>query len=560
MTAVLLAYRRVLANRRVSALLLGEFVSSIGDWLYLVALLIIIYDRTQDAVLLGVVGAARVLPYVFLSIPAGILADRLDRRMILLVTDLIRGGLMLVLAWLVAIDGSIEAIVAVTILATCCSAFFGPSIGAYLPALVGDERDLGPANTAYATLENVAFICGPALAAIIIAAGSLVMAFLLNALTFAFVAAILWRLPSSRGGEPVAAAAGRTAEPGAGDGSAADDAAADGAAVHGIRVPVAAIMTLDVAESFVFGGLSVLTVVIAFDRLGIGDEGTGLLNAAIGVGGLIGALVSGALILRRRLAPPMLLGAFLLAGGVAAIGLSTNVLLVLAAFAICATGSLLVSIVATTLLQRIVPSRMLGRTLGVMETVSILAYAAGALLIPALSASLGIETLMLACGLIIGLSAIIAIPLLGPYAVQSLPDDPVRAALSRVAQFSGLTPDRLERAESRASVVNMVAGQVLIRQGEPADRFYVIADGSVEVTQVPDGGGDVRFLRQMGPDEAFGEIGLLSGVPRTATVTALSAGRLLAVDKADFLELVGNGPSLTFPLLDIHRGASMTGG
>ncbi len=319
-------------------------------------------------------------------------------------------------------------------------------------------------------------------------------------------------------------------------------------------------MALDTAESFVFGGLSVLTVVIAFDRLGIGEAGTGLLNAAIGVGGLIGALVSGALILRRRLAPPMLLGAFLLAGGVAAIGLSTSVAIVLVAFAICATGSLLVSIVATTLLQRIVPARMLGRTLGVMETVSISAYAAGALLIPALASSLGLEALMLASGLIIGVTAVIAIPLLGVYAVQALPDDPVRATLSRVPQFSGLSPDRIERAQGRARVLDMIPGQLVIRQGDVADRFYVIAEGTVEVTQVPEDGGEARTLRRMGPAEAFGEIGLLSGIPRTATVTALTPGRLLAVDAADFLELVGNGPSLTFPLLDIHRGASMTGG
>jgi len=91
MQSVLGAYRRVLANRALTRLLLGEFVSSVGDWLYLVALLIIIYQDTGDAVLLGVVGAARILPYVFLSVPAGILADRIDRRMILLVTDVARG-------------------------------------------------------------------------------------------------------------------------------------------------------------------------------------------------------------------------------------------------------------------------------------------------------------------------------------------------------------------------------------------------------------------------------------------------------------------------------------
>ena len=86
---ILRAYRGLLVDRALIRLLFGEFVSSIGDWLYLVALLVIVYDRSKDPVLLGVVGAARVLPYVLLSVPAGIVADRYDRRLVLLVTDLV---------------------------------------------------------------------------------------------------------------------------------------------------------------------------------------------------------------------------------------------------------------------------------------------------------------------------------------------------------------------------------------------------------------------------------------------------------------------------------------
>ncbi|MCU0505590.1 MAG: MFS transporter, partial [Chloroflexi bacterium] len=88
-------FRGLLANRPLVRLLIGEFVSSIGDWLYLVALLIVVYEWSgADAVLLGIVGAARVLPYVLLSIPAGIVADRFDRRLVLLVTDVARGVIM----------------------------------------------------------------------------------------------------------------------------------------------------------------------------------------------------------------------------------------------------------------------------------------------------------------------------------------------------------------------------------------------------------------------------------------------------------------------------------
>ena len=96
--SVLRAYRGLVSNGPLVRLLGGEFISSIGDWLYLVALLIVVYQTSSDPLLLGVVGAARILPYVLLSYPAGIVADRFERRMVLLVTDCARGVIMLGLA------------------------------------------------------------------------------------------------------------------------------------------------------------------------------------------------------------------------------------------------------------------------------------------------------------------------------------------------------------------------------------------------------------------------------------------------------------------------------
>jgi MFS family permease len=537
MAAILAAYRRVLRNRPLSALLLSEFVSSIGDWLYLVALLIIVYERTTDPVVLGIVGAARVLPYVVLSIPAGIVADRYDRRLVLLTTDLARGALMLVLAWLVATGGATEVIVAVTILATCFSAFFGPAIGSYLPSLVADERDLGPANTAYAALDNVAFVVGPALAALIVASGDLALAFLLNAATFAFVAVVLAFLPS----RPHATAGGGADE---------QSGPGDTSGMRSVIGSVGAILGIDTVESFVFGGLGVLTVVIAFDRLDMADQGTGILNAAVGVGGLIGAVASGVLVLRRSLARPMLLGASVMAIGVAFIGLGAGLALIALGFALGALGEIIVSVASATLVQRIVPGGSLGRILGVRETIGILAYALGALLLPITVGAVGIEPALVGSAIVIMVVAVAAIASLGPRALQAPAEDPARATLARVSELAGLPPARLERAEARTTVVSMTPGQVIIRQGDTADRYYVVVEGEVDVAVTE--GAVSRHLRTMGATEGFGEIGLLAGVPRTATVTARTAGTLLELDRDDFLELVTGGSGLTFPLLDAH--------
>ena len=183
-------------------------MSAIGDWLYIVALLVVIYGETGDPFVLGLFGAARVVPYVLLSIPAGIVADRFDRRLILLVTDLARGAAMLAMGLIVALDGPIWALVALSILAACGSTFFYPAIGAYIPNLATDERQLGPANSAWASLDNLGFVVGPVLGGILVASGGTTFAFLINAATFLVIAAVLWGLPPSSNVRPAAVGRG----------------------------------------------------------------------------------------------------------------------------------------------------------------------------------------------------------------------------------------------------------------------------------------------------------------------------------------------------------------
>src|SRR5688500_8641332 len=264
-------------NGALARLLAGEFISGIGDWLYLVAVLVVVYAESNSPVLLGIVGAARILPYVLLSVPAGIVADRFDRRMVLLVTDVARGILMLALVAVVMLDAPTIVIVAISILAACFSTFFGPAIAALLPTLV-DERDLGIANSAWATLDNVAFIVGPALAGVLLAVGGLEIAFLLNAVSSAIVAAVLWRLPVPTAA-PVVDDAGGATEP------------APGTGWRELVRPLAGPFLLDSTTSIVGGGLGVLTVVLAVDVLRAGEAGTGYLNAATGVGGVIAGVV-----------------------------------------------------------------------------------------------------------------------------------------------------------------------------------------------------------------------------------------------------------------------------
>jgi MFS family permease len=326
--------------------------------------------------------------------------------------------------------------------------------------------------------------------------------------------------------------------------------------------PLLGLGLINMVGGFVFGGLSVMTVILAVDVYGTGEAGTGLLNSAVGVGGVVGALTAGVLVLRRRLGPPLLAGAVVFGAAIVLLGQAVPLLgqtnafaFALVSMAVAAAGALLVEIVGTTLFQRIVPDSVRGRALGTMETASVLAYAAGSFVLPVLGAT-DPAPVLLASGVALVVAAVAAVLLLGRYALQEPPIDAERRVLAQTSMFSGLPPARLEAAMRAADVVAVPAGTVVIRQGDAADRFYVIISGAVEVTQEPGAGEPPVVLRSMSDGEFFGEIGLLSNVPRTATVTAVSNLRLLALGRAPFLELAGAGQGLTYRLLDLHRGTS----
>jgi MFS family permease len=426
-------------------------------------------------------------------------------------------------------------IVGVSILAACFSTFFGPAIAALVPTLV-DERDLGIANSAWATLDNVAFIIGPALAGILLATGGLEIAFLLNAVSFAVVAVVLWQLPIPKS-EPVDLDAGEGPPAAAG--------------WRDLVRPLAGPFILDSTTSIVGGGLGVLTVVIAIDVLGAGDAGTGYLNAAIGVGGVVAGVAGGAL-LARRLSVPLLVGG--LAGGVglAWLALTGDLLTAMLAIGVAVAGLLLLDVVNTTLIQRIVPDALRGRATGALQTSSSVLYAAGSLVMPVLADAVGVAPVLIGSAVVMAAGAVLAL-LLSESQAEPSPVDASRIRLLERPIFAGLPPARIETAARQLTPVPVDAGKEVVRQGEEADRFYVIDSGRMRVSQARDG--DVHVLRDLGPGDVFGEIGLLRGVPRTATVTATTPGVLYALDAAAFAELVGSGPGLSSRLLDLYRGA-----
>jgi MFS family permease len=247
-------------------------------------------------------------------------------------------------------------------------------------------------------------------------------------------------------------------------------------------------------------------------------------------------------------------GGVTLGVGVILVGQSEVLLAAIAAMAVATAGMLVLEVVATTIFQREVPDAIRGRTIGAMDTVTVTAYALGAFLAPILAAVAGAVVVLLVFGIAMVAATLVGTVVIGRSVAPAV--DPAVDRFVRLPLFDGLSPASLEQAARHLARVKVTPGEVVVRQGDPADRFFHILDGSFEVTQAKDPGGSPRFLRTLGPDDVFGEIGLLDGVPRTATVTATGEGALLALDGQRFLELVAAGPGLSSRLLDVHRGAA----
>jgi CRP/FNR family transcriptional regulator/CRP/FNR family cyclic AMP-dependent transcriptional regulator len=117
--------------------------------------------------------------------------------------------------------------------------------------------------------------------------------------------------------------------------------------------------------------------------------------------------------------------------------------------------------------------------------------------------------------------------------------------LQRVSLFSGFSEAELRQVAALSKIVEVPAGTVVTRTGEPGDSFFVIIDGTVAV-QTPAGAAN-----QLAPGDFFGEMSLLDGEPRSATIVATTDLRLLNVERSHFWRLLEETPDLIRRMLII---------
>ncbi len=382
--------RSLSTNRALSALVGASALSAFGDWLYLAALPIIVYQATHDAALVGLAAAGRLIPFFVLSMPAGLLADRCNRRRILIVSESARCALMLVTASLYVAGADVAVLIGVGTLSAAFGTFSMPAQNALIPNLARTDAELGMANACSATLDNIASIFGPIAAGILVVTAGLGVACAINGISFAVVVLlIVWSRPPAVAAIAVSAEHGPVAIPETGT---ANWASIGGRAARAI--------VMDAAISFAAGALGVLPVLIAVEQLGAGEAFSGVLGAGAGAGAVLGGLAAGAMI---NGAPSRALGlGTLVAFGSIVLLASTSLPIVAVIASAGALGSLvMLDTLNITNLQRTVPGPYLGRAFGLLHTSAAVWLMAGSALPSLLASAMGVPAALLMTAMVV---------------------------------------------------------------------------------------------------------------------------------------------------------------
>jgi len=516
-------YRDALRHRDLRLLFAAFLVDDIGSWSYIVVISVYIFDRTHSTQWLAANAACRWGPSLLLASYGGVLADRYQRTTVMLISALASAVLMTGMAVAVASDAPVGYVLAISAASSVALAPYQPAAGALTPEIVG-EQDLSAANSIFSALQSLVVVVGPGIGGLLLLTGRPVIGVAINAASFAIAAAIVARLQVRSCG-----------------GGSADDSTAQ-QWVAGLRSlaaqPVAVAVILFCAlDSAVYGAATVLYVPLSV-RLGTGPNGYSYLLAGSALGGLLGAGLANRLSGASRLAP-VIMGSICLQALPFLLTVPVHWPALAAALQVLSgVGMIIVDVLAITSLQRDLPGDVLGRVLGVFDTVVLAGILLASLATGVLLAHADVNVALVAVGVGIPALGLAGLPTLmradrtSAAAAERL--RPRVELLSELDLLAGADRRTLERLARAAEEVVMPAGQVVIREGDAADALWILIDGELAV-QARGGGPEPRDLPPVTAPGYAGELGLLHGIPRTASVRTSRNSILLRIGGQDFL-------------------------
>lgn len=523
----------------VRRLIAMELVSGIGDGVFWVGLTAVLLERDVGAEGFALAVLARLGPRALMSSPAGILADRVDRRALLVGLDLGRAAVMLALAVSATAKASSAVLLALVLVAYTLASPYRPAVAAALPLVAGEER-LSAANALIGTTRQVMTFVGPVFGAVILTWSTPAAAFAFNAVSFAVSGYLLLGVPALS-----IAAAGRSHEPASRWTRELRDGLRDATATAGLVVVTLLVFAMYAAR----GSELVLYVLYSADRLGWDARGVGVLSASIGLGALWvlpfasrvaeGSHLPAAMLVAVATTAVPLVGLAVVESGV----IACMVLVVLGA------GVVLFEVLSVVLVQRLVHLDRLGTVFGFVATASNAGKLIGALSAPPLVAAVGLRSTLVLTGGAVGIAGLAAMPGLRSLALavrtRGAQLRPLTETFAALLLFDGASRASLERLAAAAIPENLPPDTVVLREGEPAEDLYVVLDGQLEVMTAG------QVVNALGPGDWFGEIGLLMRRPRTATVRTVTSARIVRIPGMEFLGAAGANAAEHSPVYEL---------
>jgi MFS family permease len=355
----------------------GQLVSLIGTWMQNVAQAWLVYELTNSPFKLGVVSFCAGVPVLLFSLWAGVLADRVPKRRLLVVTQTV----MMALAFILAADmflGTIQwwHIAIMAFLLGTANAFDGPTRQAFVVEMVG-RNELMNAIALNSAMFNTARIVGPALAGIILAAVGAAWCFVLNGASFlAVIAALaLMNVPPYVGAASTESPLKQMRE---------------GLSYIRHHPTVRPLITLVAVSNLFALGYMALLPAFAQDVLHAGKVGYGFMSTAIGVGALAGALMIASLGNYQRKGLVLTAGNLLFPAMVIALSFSTSFHLSMGFLVVAGLGFMTQNATANTLVQTTVPDALRGRVMSVYMMVFVGFFPIGSLIAGAVAERFGV--------------------------------------------------------------------------------------------------------------------------------------------------------------------------
>jgi predicted MFS family arabinose efflux permease len=521
-------------------LAVGLAISQTGDWLYNVALLVLVLDATGSATWVAAAGIVRLLPYVVLGPLGGVVADRYPRKTVMIVSDLVRAGLMAGLGVIALMSGSALLAIGLAGASTCFAVAYQPALSAGLPLLV-DEDELAASNAITTTISSVSIALGPAVGGVLLLLGSPAWAFFVNAVSFIGSALAVAQVRADLG--PLDPATGE-------HGEVPSLLARLREGLQAIRGSADVVLLVGAwgVSAFLYGTQIVLLTVLATGRLGMGDQGLAFLYAAMGVGGVLAAGLAHRTANRPRQGAVLAVATLITAAAWAGFALTTSPTLAYLLAGIDGAASIVLDVLILTSLQRMMGNAVLGRAIGAVDALVVGGMLLGSVVAAPLVPLVGVRwAVAIAASVVavVGLLVLVRARTIDRRAADRVERlAPMVEMLHALDLFEGASRATLEALADELRRESVEPGAVVIREGDRPDDLLIVIHGHLVVTTAARG--RVGELRD---GDYFGEIGLLHKIARTATVTAYTPCELYRMPGQSFLRLLNEGASQSASLV-----------